>query len=183
MPKTATSSSISEIKNALRALEKIELIALIEQLYKLNADNKVFLSSRLIEQSAEELSEPYRKAIREQFNPARGFPKLSLRSARKALTDFKKASNNPTAQIDLMLYYVEQGVICTNNYGDINEGFYNSLESVYVDAIKLIRELDSPEISEQFRQRASNLVTQTRNIGWGFHDALAEMYEGDYPNP
>lgn len=27
-----------------------------------------------------------------------------------------------------MLFYVEQGVLCTNSYGDINAPFYESLQ-------------------------------------------------------
>ena len=58
----------------------------------------------------------------------------------------------------MMLYYVEQGVICTNVYGDINESFYNSLEGVFEDAIALIKKVDKPEMIEAFRPQVKRIV-------------------------
>lgn len=171
----------SQLKNRLAAWEKPALIELIHQLYQMNADNKVFLTSRLTEVDVTALAEPYRKVIQETFNPKRGFPSLNLRSARKAVNDFKKACNDPAAVADLMIFYVEQGVACTNNYGDIHESFYNSLESVYAEAIKVIKSGD-PELVEHFRPRMGRIVTNTSSIGWGFHDELSALYEEEYPS-
>ena len=103
----------------------------------MNADNKVFLSTRLLAGTPDEISEPYRRIIRQVFNPDRGMPSFRLSAARKALNDFKKASADPLLVLDLMLFYVEQGVICTDTYGDIDEPFYDSLLSVYNSAARL----------------------------------------------
>ena len=182
MPPQSSGPSWSELRKELLALEKLELIALIQDLYKLNNDNKLFLATRFTETDLESLAEPYRKIIAEQFNPRRGFPKLGLRVARKAVTDIKKAANNPVAVIDMMLYYVEQGVICTKNYGDIDEPFYSSHVSMFESAVKLIRELNDPAVTEQFRYRAQKIVRDTSGIGWGFHDDLAHLYRSEYPS-
>jgi len=171
----------TQLKQALHDHEKSELLRLIQELYNLNTDNKVFLASRLIETDLEALAAPYRKAIQAEFNPPRGFPRLNLRAARKAINDFKKACHDPTAIADLMIFYVEQGVICTNNYGDISEGFYNSLESVYAEAIKVITQTGDPLMIESFRPRLRRIVRDTRDIGWGFHDELSQTYAEEYP--
>lgn len=169
------------IKRALADLNQAELVDLVRELYQLNADNKVFLSSRFTSVDVQTLAEPYRKTIRDQFNPARGFPKLSLRTARKALNDFKKACADPAAVADLLIYYVEQGVICTNNYGDIDENFYSSLESVYAEAIDVITKQDDAALAEQFYNRMRSIVYKTGNIGWGFHDFLNDEFHRRYP--
>lgn len=158
-------------------------MALLRELYGLNADNKVFLTTKLGMLTSEEMAEPYRKIIREEFNPTRGFPSMRLRTARKAVTDFKKASSDPGAVVDLMLYYVEQGVICTNNYGDIDESFYNSHESMYAAAMDLLNAVDEPDLYERFRSRAKQILRDTRHIGWGFHDALTDEFYSKYPDP
>ncbi len=173
--------SWAQMRSKLLPLDPPELIDIIQQLYQLNADNKVFLTSRLFEVDLDALAAPYRKAIQAEFNPPRGFPRLNLRAARKALTDFKKACDNARAVADLMIFYVEQGVICTNNYGDIDERFYNSLESVYAEAIKFITNTGDVELIEDLRPRMQRVVRNTSGIGWGFHDALSEMYYSDYP--
>ncbi len=169
------------LKRVLTDYEKPELLRLIQDLYQLNADNKLFLTSRLVEMDLGELAIPYRKAIQAEFNPTRGFPRINLRAARKAISDFKKACHDHAAVADLMIYYVEQGVICTNNYGDISEGFYYSLESVYAEAIKLIKSTADPLLVERFRPRLRSIVRDTQDIGWGFHDALSDMYRNEYP--
>ncbi|MCB0111766.1 MAG: hypothetical protein KDE53_37840 [Caldilineaceae bacterium] len=173
----------TDIRSELSQLPKDGLMALLRELYRLNADNKVFLATRLGMLTDEEIVEPYREIIREEFNPAYGLPEMRLRTARKAVNDFKKASSDPGAVVDLMLYYVEQGVICTNNYGDIDESFYNSHESMYVAAMDLLNAVDDPELYERFRPRAEKIVQDTRGIGWGFHDALADEFYSKYPYP
>jgi hypothetical protein len=170
------------VKRALADLDQAALLDLVRQLYQLNNDNKVFLSSRFTTVDVETLAEPYRKTIREQFNPTRGFPKLNLRAARKALNDFKKACSDPAAVADLLIYYVEQGVICTKNYGDIDENFYSSLESVYSEAIDVILKQDAAALAEQFYPRMRRIVRDTSNIGWGFHDFLQDEFHSRYPS-
>lgn len=178
---TQSSPTWSHLKPHLQRLDTVALVALLRDMYALNPDNKVFLSTRFLAASPEELAEPYRKIIRQVFNPDRGRPTFKLSTARKALNDFKKACADPLAVIDFMLFYVEQGVICTNTYGDIDEPFYTSLHSVYRSAAELAATTGTPDVIEQFRPRFLDIVRDTGNIGWGFHDALAETCEETLP--
>lgn len=180
MPKSKA-PTWSQLKAKLAPLSQPELLDIVRDLYKLNADNKVFLSSHLQMGGGETLSEPYRRAIKNQFSPDRGFPKLNLRAARKALNDFKKASADPKAVADLMIYYVEQGVACTREYGDIHEGFYTSLESVFSEAINLIKKTNNVELFAEFYPRLERIVKKTSGIGWGFHDYLHDEFYSEYP--
>ena len=72
-----------------------------------------------------------------------------------------------------MLFYVEMGVAFTNQYGDINEPFYASMEVVYDDALKFIL---LHGLREQYNKRCRKIVSDTNSIGWGFHDGLSDMY-------
>jgi hypothetical protein len=173
--------SWTQIKAQLETLSKAELFDLLKAVYQLNADTKVFFVSRLTSTPTAELMEPYKKSIRKVFNPDRGLPDFKIANAKKALNDFKKACSEPVAVVDLYLFYVEQGVICTLNYGDINEGFYSSLEAVYDDAVKQVLNINNEEVTQKFRPRFRNIVSKTSGIGWGFHDALSEMYCYQYP--
>ncbi len=173
---TQPSPSWSKLKSRLSALDKDALLALLRDLYALNADNKVFLTTRFLAATPEELAAPYRRVVRQVFNPARGAPSLQLAAARKALNDFKKACADPAAVVEFILFYVEQGVICTNNYGDIDAPFYDGLLSAYQDAAELASKLADSALIEQFRPRFAKIVRHTGNIGWGFHDGLEEIY-------
>jgi len=165
----------------LSSLDDKELLNIIRDLYGLNADNKVFLASRLGIGDYQSLVEPYRRAIRREFNPDRGFPRLDIAAARKALNDFKRASADSKAVADLMVFYVEQGVACTLQYGDIDEHFYDSLESVFSEVVTLISETGDSEMTNEFRPRLDRIVNNTGSIGWGFHDYLSEVFYNKYP--
>ena len=171
----------SQVKTKLSDASQQQLLDIIRDLYNLNPDNKVFLSSHLQVGDPRDLLEPYRRRIRREFNPDRGFPKLNLGAARKALNDFKKASADPRAVADLMVYYVEQGVQCTLQYGDIDEAFYSSLESVFSDAIETITKTGNVEIIAEFCPRLERIVRDTSGIGWGFHDYLDDTFYSHYP--
>jgi hypothetical protein len=171
----------SHLKPHLQRLEKDELLALLRELYGLNADNKAFLATRLLQASSDAIAEPYRKVVRQVFNPDRGFPSLQLSTARKALNDFKKACNDPLLLIDFMLFYVEEGVTCTRTYGDISAPFYSSLLSVYRSAAELTSALKTPDLMDPFQPRFQGIIDDTRDIGWGFHDGLIDIYTSVLP--
>ncbi|MBK8046318.1 MAG: hypothetical protein IPK16_03810 [Anaerolineales bacterium] len=84
--------------------------------------------------------------------------------------------------IDLMLFYVEQGAICTQTYGDINESFYRSITSVYTDAVRLAATIDDPEIYEPFRPRFVAVFQGFANFGWGVYDYMVDVYYNDFPS-
>lgn len=90
MPKQPT-YTWTHVKAQLRNLEKDDFLRLLHDLYALNADNRLFLTTRLLAGTPAEMVAPYRKAISQVFNPDRGHPSLQLGAARKALNDFKKA--------------------------------------------------------------------------------------------
>ncbi len=77
-----------------------------------------------------------------------------------------------------MPFYVEKGVEFTNIYGDINEAFYRSLHTTFVNSLTVIR---NENILADFEIRVNNIIKNTQNIGWGFHEALVEAWIDFYP--
>ncbi len=76
-----------------------------------------------------------------------------------------------------MLFYVETGVKFTNDFGDIDEGFYSSMETTYVAALTLMRK---ESLLDKFADRAGKVVSDTSGIGWGFHDYLCDVHSDFY---
>ena len=74
---------------------------------------------------------------------------------------------------------MEIGVKYTNAYGDINEPFYASMEKMYQKAIYYIIEHGLKDV---FVERLKKMVENTKNIGWGFHDDLGDMFSELFPN-
>ncbi|HIH20859.1 TPA: hypothetical protein HA244_06335 [Candidatus Micrarchaeota archaeon] len=103
------------------------------------------------------------------------WPELS--KARKAVSDFSKASGSEEAKIDLMVFYVETGTSYTLKYGDIDEPFYSSLESMFFKAVKTLNKSGNLALIETFKPRLQAIVKKTEDMGWGYHDNLADFFE------
>jgi hypothetical protein len=166
--------TIREVRSFLQGKSHTELIDDIIALYNTFEGVKEHITSQMGYGFSDDLIEKHRAIIQKEFFPSRGFGRARLSIARKAVTDYKKLSPNIPGLIDLTLFYVEMGAKFTNQYGDIDEPFYNSMESMYNNALKLIVQ---HKLQEIFQNRCKQIVTETRDIGWGFHDNLTIMYE------
>jgi len=160
-----------DFKKEIESFDKKQLVDLIMDVYKKNASAKEYLDY-LFNSNDEEVLRDYKLKVREAFYPKRGFG-FKLSEGKKAISDYRKLNPSSESLIDLLLCYVESGVEFTNEFGDIDEAFYLSLESVYHNAIKMI---DKAMLHEKFAKRAYQITKLTENIGWGFHDGICDSY-------
>jgi hypothetical protein len=167
--------SWSALRQHLATLDKPALLALVKDLYEASAGNRDFIQARCqAGESGGEILEKYRRKIVEQFYPARGEAKLRLGEARKAINDYRKATGNVPGTAELLMTYVEQGVEFTHDYGDIDQRFYNSVESALNElAVLLLKE--APEIYPQLSERLARVEQLSDGIGWGFHDYIGDV--------
>jgi hypothetical protein len=166
---------ITELKKHLKESSKEQLIKDIVDLYKKNEFVKDYYSSMFGNDNSPLVLAKYKGVIENEFFPENGFGKARLSVAKKAITEFKKVCDDRTLIADLMVFYVENGVNYTECYGDINEQFYLSMESMYERALKFITDND---LTEVFNDRCLKIVRDTEDMGWGFHDQLGEIYYG-----
>jgi hypothetical protein len=164
--------TLNHLKQYLRNYPQEELITDIAELFKRFPSVKEYYQIKLHPQAEKEILAKYKRTIEDEFFPARGYGKARLSIAKKAISDYKKVCNNEVDTIDIMLFYVEQGVKYTLAYGDIDEAFYFSMEGMYEKALNAIIKLNSRNI---FEQRSRKIVRNTSEIGWGFHDNLSDM--------
>jgi hypothetical protein len=163
----------STVRQQLTTWEKPELLALVKDLYELAAESRDFIHARSkAGEVGGETLEKYRGKIVEQFFPARGDGKLKLGEARKAIRDYRKATGNLPGTAELLMTYVENGAQFTHEFGDIDERFYNSVESVLEELAVLLRGA-ARELYPQFGDRLAKVEQMTDGIGWGFHDFIA----------
>ncbi|NOT00572.1 MAG: hypothetical protein HOP29_08080 [Phycisphaerales bacterium] len=151
------------------------MLALVKDLYETAAENRDFIHARCpTGVGGGDVLEKYRGRIVEQFFPARGFGKLKLGQARKAIRDYRKATGDLSGTAELLMTYVESGAEFTRQFGDIDERFYSSVESVLVELAALLRG-EARELYPQFRERLASAKQMTDGIGWGFHDFVADV--------
>lgn len=166
---------LAELKKELKKLDKEKLIELVADLYKKHKSVKEFFDF-YVNPDERELFNKYRDKVFEAFYPRRGY-NCKLKEGKQAISDFKKLGPSADLVVELMLFYVEMGVKFTNKFGDIGEGFYSSIETTYVAALKLMKK---ENLLKKFEERASKVVSDTSDIGWGFHDYLSEVHADFY---
>lgn len=166
---------LTDLKKELKKLDKKKLIDLVADLYKKNKSVKEFLDF-YINPDEKALFDKYRDKVFEAFYPSRGY-NYKLKDGKQAISDFKKLGPSTDLLADLMLFYVETGVQFTNDFGDVDEGFYSSLEKTYVAALTLMRK---ENLLDKFADRSAKVVSDTSDIGWGFHDFLGSVYSEFY---
>ena len=172
---TKKPSGWSAVRQKLTSWDKPALLALVKDLYVAAGVNRDFIQARCqAEESGGEALEKYRGKIVEQFFPARGFGKLKLGKARKAIRDYRKATGNLPGTAELLMTYVENGARFTHEYGDIDERFYNSVESALEELAALFRG-EARGMYPQFRDRLARVEQMADGIGWGFHDFVGDV--------
>jgi len=169
--------AIKDLKTYLSKLSKEKLIEHIVEIYSKNKPVKEYFENLLNPDPLGNL-QLYKSKVYEAFFPKRGYT-LKLANARKAITDFKKLNPQPEHLADIMLYYTEIGVQFTNEFGDIDEQFYTSMENQFDNSLKFMRKNN---LLAQFKERCQEILRDTKHIGWGFYDTLGDIYHEYFKN-
>lgn len=156
----------------LGELTKAELEAEIKKLYSKFADVKTFYELELGDDTSDIL-ESYKGRIHKEYFPTRGYGRARSSESRKVITEFKKVSVFQKDVIDLMLYRVEVMIQFSDKYGDMEEAFYNSIESSFQDACKLIKE---ERLEAAYKPVCKQLITAADSVGWGLSDVMDDIY-------
>ena len=83
----------SDMKRQLQSLEGGELVSLIQSLFKLSVENRVFLAAHLLGASASQsLLKPYRDRIEHALSRRSSRPQLKLSEGRKAIREYQTAT-------------------------------------------------------------------------------------------
>jgi len=166
--------NVTELKKNLKSKTQQELIDDIATLFQSFEVVKEYYQARVFGNDQSVLQK-YKAIIEHEFFPSsqRKDPPARLSVAKKAITDYKKLTDSVTNIADIMVFYVETGVRFTIEYGDIDEAFYLSMESMYEEALKFVVKHG---LVSDFRNRLFAIVDDTDAMGWGFHDGLADLY-------
>jgi len=179
MKKPVRAASWQDVKAILAQQSPQELLQLIRDVYALRPEVKDFIHARLLRAQANVA--PYKHTIHQSLYPdvIHG-EDIALARGRKAISDYKKATKDPMGTLDLMTYYVECGTQLTVDYGDIDAGFYESLESMFTQVVKMLQKSDQDTI-DRFLPRLEGIVRQAHGIGWGYYDVIAETLKEAFP--
>jgi len=97
-----------------------------------------------------------------------------FRDAKAVISAYRKATKDLRGSLDLTLTYVERGHAFTNDFGDIDEPFYDALINMLDRfAVELKNSPARRELYSQFRTRLLKMGS-TADIGWGYGDAVRD---------
>lgn len=166
--------SWSDVKAVLSNHDRSGLLMLVADLYGLSIDNRKFIHARFA--IGEDPAKKYKDIISASMHPDIYSNKgVQIAKAKQAISDFTKAVGQGYCEIDLMIYFVEQGTDFTANFGDINAPFYDALLSMYGRATKKVKALPE-EKQAPFKERLSSVVSRADRTGWGYGDGVREMF-------
>ena len=171
--------SWKDVKSSIKDFDKIQLIKLIEDLYKLTDNNKHFLHARFI--PGKDRKNPYKRKIRNSlYIDVVDNEDFDFCGAEQAIDEYSKAVGDLEGMADLMIYYVECGNKFTVDYGDMDEDFYDTMLDMYDRAIKTI--LKMPKNKQGiYRKRLKKIITSSGDIGWGYSDGLRDYFYEAFP--
>jgi hypothetical protein len=172
--------SWTEIDKQLKERTTDDLIKLMKGLHDLSPQNKAWLTVKLlpVAQDSKFLEDCRCKVVNYVYKETKGFPSTPrFREAKKVISDYRKSTSDLRGTLDLMLTYVERGHKFTNDFGDIDEPFYDALISMLERfAVELRRSPAKYELYEQFRSRLMKM-RRTSNIGWGYGDFIQDTVD------
>jgi len=166
-------TKLSELDIFLSSKSKEELKKEIIQLFQAFPQVQEYFSTKIDPEAESKILSKYRRVIKNEFFPKDDEPSLRYSVINKAISDFGKISRTPENVAELMVSCAEYGVDFTNEYGDINEDFYINIERMYEKAILYI---SKNNLEDHFQKRCKKIMEESEGIGWGFGDAMADIY-------
>jgi hypothetical protein len=101
---------------------------------------------------------------------------MDFSAAEKACEAYDSASNDHIGFLELVIYGIEQANKVTLAYGDMDEGYYDTLEEWYQQACVGISNLSHDYDSAEFVSKMAEIKGSASGIGWGYHDGLCGLY-------
>jgi hypothetical protein len=166
-----------QVRPRTKALEKSVLEDILGGLWALSAENREFIESRLaLHGRADDVQMTFKKLIDREFDMSRHDAPLRISRARKAIHDYGKATGDGQGTLELLVHLIEKGTAFTLEYGDIDERFYNGLELAFEEIVSRLSGGEGSVWLAVFRPRLAKVVDSASDIGWGYGDALNELF-------
>jgi hypothetical protein len=171
---TRTAPTWSEVKAKLALFDRAGLVGLLSDLHSLSRDNQAFLHARL-GLGLDPLA-PYKVTISRWTYPdlVRG-QVISVRKAKRAIFDYKKAIGLPAGVAELSVFYCESAARLLSECGMEDEGYFTALVRMFDQALAVVAKLD-PSERTALLERLDAVRSATDAVGWGVKDAMDELW-------
>jgi hypothetical protein len=163
----------SDLKRQLADLDRRALLGLIQDLYTASKSNQAFLHARFA--LGEDVLDPYKATIDRWVCPdVMRNQDISVAKAKKAISEYKKASGCPEGLAELTVFYCESCMNLLSYCGMDDEGYFNALVRMFEQALKTVVALE-PSRQEAFVERLERVRREGHNWGWGVGDDMDDL--------
>jgi Family of unknown function (DUF6155) len=167
-----------DLKRYLKLKSQHELISQIAELFTRFDQVKDFYEIRINPAfNNAPVQQKYKNEIRNAVIPQsekdfRNAPNLA--KAEKAVSDYKRIAVSNIEVAEIYLHYVETVIDFINEFGEIDEDFYESMELKFEEALKLIVK---DNLEDVFEKECQRIIGEAEGIGYGSYDDLHYNYE------
>ncbi|MEK6201505.1 MAG: hypothetical protein N2A40_03675 [Desulfobulbaceae bacterium] len=163
----------NDLKRNLADHDRNALLGLVQDLYAASTDNQAFLHTRF--GLGEDVLESYKTTISRWVCPdVMRKHVISVSKAKKAISDYKKASGRPEGMAELSVFYCEVCVDFISNYGMDDEGYLDALIRMFEQALKAIRQLE-PGQQAPLVNRLERVQGEGHKWGWYVGDNMDDL--------
>lgn len=157
--------SWSDVKGKLADFDRPGLIGLVQDLYAASKDNQAFLHARF--GLGDDVLKPYKTTIDRWLWPdVFKNQDTSVAKAKKAITDYKKASGTADGLAELMVFYCERASGFSSDVGLDDEAYLSALVRMFEQALKAVATL--PETQRPALWTRLQMVRdRSHGIGYG----------------
>lgn len=168
-----TAPSWINVKSRLADLDHAGLLRLVQDLYAASKDNQAFLHARL--HLGEGVLKPYKEAIDRWLWPdVFKNQNTSVAKAKKAITDYKKASGTADGLAELMVFYCERASGFSCDVGLDDEAYLSALVRMFGQALKAVATLPEKQRPVLW-SRLQMVRDRSHNVGYGVGEDMAAL--------
>ena len=169
-------TSKKDLTKFLSELKEGELIKEIQKLYAKFPAVKTYYDVELSGNTSSFFNKA-KEQIENEFYPKRGEAKARSSVIKKVIDDFAKISIYPNDIVELYLFRFEKAVQFQNDYGDMDDPFYNSACNAFAKALSLAKKHG---YLEEIRLKVEKAIEIMGDTGWGFSDSVNQIYYDYY---
>ena len=166
-----------EVKAELASFDRAALLAVLQTLYAASEGNRSFLHARF--GLGQDPLRPYKKIIDRWLWPDvfRG-EETSVSRAKRAITNYKKASGDPEKLAELMVYYCEQAAGFCRDVGHQDAAYCDALVRMFEQALRTTIGLaaNSGTIRNRLLGTLDHVRSIGRQIGYGVGDNMDVLF-------
>ena len=174
-PKKAA-PSWSDVKARLAEFDRAALLGLVQDLYAASKDNQAFLHARF--GLGGDVLDIYKATIDRWLSPnVYRNEDVSVSKAKKAITDYKKASGRPEGLAELMIFFCERAAGFAREFGFQEATYMNALVRMFQQALKQVAALPEAQ-REAMLDRLNRVSVVSDALGYGVADDMEAVLAG-----